>query len=110
MHEQVTLLGPHATPGETPRLSALPPDLLEQVRGRVRLLALLLLIGFALDPAIFLVGWTLATLNGMPVIFGNVGFVVADCAVVLASIGVWWMAGEGRVSPSRLLTLGLIYE
>jgi eukaryotic-like serine/threonine-protein kinase len=110
MQEQITLLAPHATPGETSRLSALPPDLLEQVRGRVRLLALLLLIGFALDPAIFLAGWTIATLNGMPVIFGNVGFVIADCAVVMASLSVWWMAGEGRVSPSRLLTLGLVYE
>jgi hypothetical protein len=27
MHEQVTLLGPHATPGETPRVSALPLSL-----------------------------------------------------------------------------------
>ena len=110
MHEQVTLLGPQATPGETPRVSALPQDLLEQVRGRVRLLAGLLLFGFGLDPAIFLIGWTIATLSGMPVIFGNVGFVLMDCAVVLASLGVWWLAGEGRVSPSRLLTLGLVYE
>jgi eukaryotic-like serine/threonine-protein kinase len=110
MHEQVTLLGPHATPGATPRVSAMPRDLLDQVRGRVRLLAGLLLIGFALDPAIFLIGWTIGTLSGMPVIFGNVGFVLTDCAVVLASFGVWWLAGEGRVSPSRLLTLGLVYE
>jgi eukaryotic-like serine/threonine-protein kinase len=110
MHEQVTLLGPQATPGETPRVSALPHDLLEQVRGRVRLLTGLLLIGFALDPAIFLIGGTIATLSGVPVIFGNVGFILTDCAVVLASLGVWWLAGEGRVSPSRLLTLGLVYE
>jgi eukaryotic-like serine/threonine-protein kinase len=110
MHEQVTLLGPQATPGETPRVSALPRDLLEQVRGRVRLLAGLLLIGFALDPAIFLIGGTIATLSGFPVIFGNVGFILMDCAVVVASLGVWWLAGEGRVSPSRLLTLGLVYE
>ena len=39
MHEQVTLLGPQPTPGQTPRLSALPHDLLEQVRARARLLA-----------------------------------------------------------------------
>jgi eukaryotic-like serine/threonine-protein kinase len=110
MHEQVTLLGPQATSGETPRVSALPRDLLEQVRGRVRLLAGLLLIGFALDPAIFLIGGTIAMLSGFPVIFGNVGFILTDCAVVLASLGVWWLAGEGRVSPSRLLTLGLVYE
>jgi eukaryotic-like serine/threonine-protein kinase len=110
MHEQVTLLGPNAGPGETPRLSALPRDLLEQVRGRVRLLAGLLLIGFALDPAIFLIGWTIATLSGIPVRFGHVGFVLTDGAVALASVGVWWLAGEGRVPPSRLLTLGLVYE
>ncbi|HUR95135.1 MAG TPA: serine/threonine-protein kinase [Gemmatimonadales bacterium] len=110
MHEHVTLVGPEPAAGETPRLSALPRDLLEQVRGRVRLLALLLLIGFALDPAIFLIGWTVGTLSGVPVRFGNTGFVVTDLGVVLASLGVWWMAGEGRVSPSRLLTLGLVYE
>jgi hypothetical protein len=110
MHEQVTLLGPQATPGGTPRLSALPHDLLEQIRGRVRLLAGLLLVGFALDPAIFALGWTLGTLTGLPVHFGKVGFVLTDGAVALASLGVWWLAGEGRVPASRLLLLGLIYE
>ncbi|MEP6687425.1 MAG: serine/threonine-protein kinase [Gemmatimonadales bacterium] len=110
MHEQVTLLGPQATTGETPRLSALPHDLLEQVRGRVRLLAGLLLIGFALDPAIFALGWIIGTLTGFPVHFGKVGFVFTDGAVALASLGVWWLAGEGRVPASRLLTLGLLYE
>jgi hypothetical protein len=80
MHEQVTLPGPQATPGETPRVSALPRDLLEQVRGRVLLLAGLFLIGSALDPAIFLIGGTIATLSGLPMIFGNVGFMRAGAA------------------------------
>jgi hypothetical protein len=95
MHEQVTLLGPQATPGETPRVSALPRDLLEQVRGRVRLLAGLLLIGFALDPAIFLIGGTIAALSGIPVIFGNVGSILMD-------------AGAGR--PDRATGGGYLWE
>ena len=110
MHEQVTLLGPEATREAAPRLSALPRDLLEQVRSRVRLLAGLLLIGFALDPAIFVIGWNIATLSGVPVRFGNVGFVLMDGGIALASLGVWLLAGEGRVPPARLLTLGLVYE
>jgi hypothetical protein len=45
MQEHVTLLGPAGSPRERKSLSStLPPDLMEQVRGRVRLLALLLLI------------------------------------------------------------------
>ena len=46
----------------------------------------------------------------IPVHFGNLGFATADLGVALASLGVWWMAGEGRVSPARLHTLGLVYE
>jgi len=42
MHEHVTLLHPDQPSTRGSRLSALPADLLEQVRGRVRLLALLL--------------------------------------------------------------------
>jgi hypothetical protein len=49
MAEHVTLLRPDTSPPSTERglSSALPPDLLERVRGRVRLLALFLMIGFA---------------------------------------------------------------
>ena len=110
MHEQVTLLGPQATPGETPRPSALPRDLLEQVRGRVRLLAALLLIGFVLDPAIFAIGWTIGTLSGVPVRFGNAGFVLMDAAVALGSLGVWWLAGQGRVDRAAGAAPGLTAE
>ena len=110
MHEQVTLLGPEPTPGETPRLSALPRDMLEQVRSRVRVLTIILGIGFALDPLLYAVGWLIGTFSRVPVHFANVGFAVSDFVVVLASLGVWWIAGEGRVSPSRLHTIGLVYE
>ena len=57
MQEHVTLLRPDARPQESRGISsALPPDLLEAVRGRVRLLALLMLIGFAIDPLLFFGG------------------------------------------------------
>ena len=110
MHEQVTLLQPDLTPGETPRLSALPRDLLEQVRSRVRVLAIILGIGFSLDPAMYIVVWLVGVVGHIPVHFGNLGFAAADFGVALASLGVWWLAGEGRVSPSRLHTIGLVYE
>jgi hypothetical protein len=46
MEEHVTLLPPEAdSPGDRGISSSLPPDLLEQIRGRVPLLALLLLVG-----------------------------------------------------------------
>jgi hypothetical protein len=48
MQEHVTLRGPVGSPQEWKSLSStLPPDLMEQVRGLVRLLALLLLIAFS---------------------------------------------------------------
>ena len=44
MQEHVILLGPEESLADVRGLSSsLPPDLMEQVRGRVRLLALLLL-------------------------------------------------------------------
>ena len=84
MHEQVTLLGPHLTPGETPRLSALPQDMLEQVRSRIRVLALILMIGFGLDPAMYVLAWLFGALSHVPVHFGKIGFATADFGVALA--------------------------
>src|SRR6266705_1207238 len=110
MPEHVTLLSPSAPSGDTSRVSALPPDLLEQVRGRVRLLALLLFVGFAFDPCLYLIAWTASKLTGRPVVFGNLGFMSADLILALASAGLWWTARQGLVSPTRLHTLGLIYE
>jgi len=52
MQEHVTILGPQEPLEKTGGLSSsLPPDLLEQIRGRVRLLALLLLVAFSFDPS-----------------------------------------------------------
>jgi eukaryotic-like serine/threonine-protein kinase len=113
MHEQVTLLGPQAPSPESSRSSALPSDLLDQVRGRVRLLSLLLLCAFSVGPVLALVSWVVGTLRGDQVpqaFYDGLGFVLADAAVAVASAGIWWVAREGHASPSRLLTLGLIYE
>jgi hypothetical protein len=54
--------------------SSLPPDLMEQVRGRVRLLALLLLLAFSFDPLIYFGMWAIATIAGYPVVLGSLGF------------------------------------
>lgn len=38
----------------------------EQVRGRVRLLTMLLLVAFAFDPVLYFLPWFLATVAGVP--------------------------------------------
>ena len=114
MQEHVTLLQPEPpSPGGTGISSALPADLLQQVRGRVRLLALLLLFGFALDPVVFLLAWTVARLAGTalpPQSYKDIPFLLADATVAVASAAVWWLARQEWVSPSRLLTVGLVYQ
>jgi eukaryotic-like serine/threonine-protein kinase len=113
MHEQVTLLGPRAPTGGSSRVSALPPDLLDQVRGRVRLLSLLLLCAFSVAPILFILSWTVGTLRGDQVpqeFYDRAGFVLSDAAAATASAVVWWVARLGKSSPSRLLTLVLCYE
>ena len=114
MQEHVTLLRPEdPTPGGAGVSSGLPPDLLEQVRGRVRLLAMLLMAGSALDPAVFLLTWTASRLSGTPLLpeaLKDVPFLLADATVAIASAAVWWLARRDWISPSRLLTVGLVYQ
>jgi hypothetical protein len=113
MHEHVTLLPPDPRPDERGLSSSLPADLLEQVRGRVRLLSVLLLIGFAFDPVLYLLAWAVATLARVPLTagaFARTGFMALSIGAVLASALLWWVAGNRRVSASRLHTLGLAYE
>ena len=99
MHAHVTLLGPGTPAKDTSSLSALPPDLLQQVRGRVRLLSLLMLAAFAFEPLLYLVVWTLSRLTGTVAIFGNRGFVLADAAVALASAGSGGLPARARRLP-----------
>jgi len=113
MPDHVTLLRPDARPDSGGISGALPADLLEQVRRRVRILALLLLAAFASDlvvaAAIVVNTWlTAGTL--LPEATGDARFLWANVFAVAASIGLWWAAGSHRISASRLLTLGLAYE
>ena len=115
MQEHVTLVHPEAAPAPSSgsRVSALPSDLLEQVRGRVRLLTLLLFIGFAVDPFFYFLTWTIGVLVGdeIPAEFrARLGFILADLAMAVASALVWWVARQGYASPSRLHTIGLAYQ
>jgi eukaryotic-like serine/threonine-protein kinase len=93
--------------------SALPPDLLQQVRGRVRLLAALLFIAFAFDPLVYLViGITLvATGRDLPAGSLTKGyFQLVYLAAAGASAALWRAARNSRLSASRLHTIGLTYE
>jgi serine/threonine-protein kinase len=113
MHEHVTLLRPAAhSPDGQGLSSAFPPEVLEQVRGRVRLLSLLMLLAFAFDLVVYSANW-LAILAGYPAPTGFLetgGFQVINVVAVAASAGLWWVARSRRVSATRLHTLGLAYE
>ena len=113
MREQVTLLRPQAHPsGEHGVSSAFPPDVLEQVRGRVRLLSGLLLVAFAFDLVVYAGNW-IVILAGYPPARGFLEtgpFQVVNVVAVAASAGLWWVARSHRVSATRLHTLGLAYE
>jgi hypothetical protein len=112
--EHVTLIRPEGNaPSSRGISSALPADLLEQVRGRVRLLALCLLVAFAFDPALFFGQWGFATLLHQPLsnkFFASLPFQWVNLAAVIASVALWRVAGNRRVSASRLHTIGLAYS
>ncbi len=114
MLEHVTLLRPEAPTPEDRGLSAsLPHDLLEQVRGRLRMLALLVIIGFAIDPVLFFGALLVSRLTGSgiaPEYVRQIVFYLADVGVVLGSALLWWVARSPRVSSARLLSIGLVYE
>jgi serine/threonine-protein kinase len=79
----------------------------------VRLLTLLLIIGFAFDPILYFVALAVTTVAGIPLqtgSFARTGFLAVNAGAVLASAALWWAAGSKKVSASRLLTLGLVYE
>jgi hypothetical protein len=113
MHEHVTLLRPDARPDSGRISDALPADLLDQIRKRVRILALLLLVAFASDLVIAAVvalrSWLTAG-QIPPEALAEARFLWGNVAGVAASIGLWWAAHSRQVSTSRLLTIGLAYE
>jgi eukaryotic-like serine/threonine-protein kinase len=113
MLAQETLLRPEVQPPESHGISSVfPPEVLEHVRGRVRLLALLILAAFAFDLVIYAGHWS-ALLLGYPLersFFETGAFQLINLAAVVASAGLWWVARSRHVSASRLHTIGLVYE
>jgi hypothetical protein len=114
LQEEVTVLRPGPDSRDAGGISSsLPADLMDQVRGRVRLLALLLLAAFLFDPLLYGVTWVLASLTGHPLqsdVFARLGFITMNMGAALASVALGWAAGNRSVSASRLHTLGLVYE
>ena len=104
-------VGPRPTPQGVS--SALPSDLLERVRGRVRLLSFLIFLAFSFDLVFFAVEWVTASLAHRPMAaesLSNATFQWVNLGAALASAALWWAAGKQRASPSRLHALGLVYE
>lgn len=92
---------------------ALPPDLLDQVRGRVRLLALLLFVAFMVDPLAYLLNRLILTWRHQPILPAETfqgALQPVYLGVAAASAGLWWIARQPRVAPDRLHTLGLWYQ
>lgn len=113
MRQFVTLLrGAERSSTPSARPLTLPPDLLQKVRSRVQLVAVLLVIGFVVDPAIQL-GLALASLITDRPTDGFVADLLplaANLAAILLSMAVWKVARSSRVSQSLLVDIGLIYE
>jgi eukaryotic-like serine/threonine-protein kinase len=113
MLAQETLLRPEVQPPESHGISSVfPAEVLEHVRGRVRLLALLILAAFAFDLVIYAGHWS-ALFLGYPLersFFETGAFQLINLAAVVASAGLWWVARSRHVSASRLHTIGLVYE
>ena len=112
LHGHVTLQREAPTPESGRFTSALPPDLLEQVRGRVQLFSALLFAAFAFDIVTYLIEGFVAAAKGTPApvhMADAAEFQWVNLAAVIASASLWWAARKG-MSPSRLLTLGLVYE
>src|SRR6185312_9482412 len=101
MQEHVTLLPPERASPSGGVSASLPPDLLEQVRTRISVLALIILIAFSFDPLLYGLVWVLAKLLGYPAQFGNLGFRVVDLCAVAASAALLLAARNRNVPAHR---------
>jgi hypothetical protein len=83
------------------------------MRGRVRLLALLMLAAFAIDPILFFGSQAIARLGGRAIpgeVSRDAAFYWCDVAVVVVSAGLWLLARNRRIPVTRLRAIGLGYE
>jgi serine/threonine-protein kinase len=90
----------------------LPPELLEKSRRRVRLIAILVLIGFGTDVAIFLVMAALTLINREPTPHPGDATrgIVASLLGVLLPGGLIAATRSSRISNATILRLGLAFE
>jgi serine/threonine-protein kinase len=89
--------------GRRPRTTALPPDLLEKSRGRVKLVALLILGAILLE----LVSDVPA--EGPRALIGDLP-AVASWGGILLSLVLYGFARSKRFKPGLVLNLGLLYQ
>ncbi|MEJ2237604.1 MAG: hypothetical protein P8X82_04845 [Gemmatimonadales bacterium] len=114
MDDHVTLLRPDAPRADSQRIpSALAPDLAAKLRGRVKVLALLVALGFGIGPVIFLAVLVASLVLGTEPP-GNIGqasvFLWIQPGAVGISLALWWRARDPRVHATQLLRLGLLYQ
>jgi hypothetical protein len=110
----ITLHPPESGALRSGGLSAsLPPDLLEQVRKRVGILAMLLAVAFAFDPLfhfLVVVAGRLGLLQHGATPSETPGFLLLSGGAALASLALWRVARSPRISATTLHTIGLLYE
>ncbi len=105
--------GPVVGPDGAKGAGSLPSDLLEEVRGRIRLLAGFFVFAFGFDLVLYVGAWIYVVITGHPLPRGSFQsgmFQWLNLGAVIASGGLWWAARGDRVSSSTLHTLGLAYQ
>lgn len=93
--------------------ASLPPDLLEQVRGRIKLLTGFFMFAFGFDLLIFLGTVVVVTIAGQPLPIEaakTIRFNWVNLGAVIFSFGLWWVANNRRIPAPRLHALALGYE
>lgn len=109
----VLLPNPAAPDGGRGAGWAMRKDLLDSVRSRIRLVALLLLFAFVFDPILHAGLWMAAMLFDKPLPYDFVELVRLDllglCAA-LASFGLWFVSRIRWLSNATLVTTSLVYE
>ena len=99
-----------AGPNRRTHTLTLPPDLLQKVGSRVKLVAILLMIGFVVDPAIQLVVWVTSQMTGGAGPRVEILPLATNLVAISISLVVWAIARSPRVSQTRLLDVGLTFE
>ena len=106
------IIRPAGTAGTPGPLASLPADLVEQIRGRVGVIALLMFLAFAFDSVLH-AGRSIAATLGYEVVaepFDHRAALWINVLAMAMSAGLWLAARHPRVRPGVLHALGLAYE